>query len=292
IPLFSNKQEGETFIISEASYNQNKELFRKLRLKARDDVFNRIATGISSYFLSEYSNLIQESMSQNPRLKDLNLLDIPVKKINSLLKNNTFLAEEEVWDTFYNWFKDCLTSHVVKQMVQEFGEKELKHMDQEALNEAFRHRFMQQVRMDSPLMVDFIKIIEQYLKQWMKKIIPSMDEKPLSNSQLESFLEMKSNKIKTTATNIGLPLDITNSHLSVMSNAVYHSVRETLSNRSFRKKKFTPWPTVQIRKRTVEGTIQIKPFGSEERLNETSVHESWEQAEKLSELVVDVLDAL
>jgi len=292
IPLFSNKQEGETFIISEASYNQNKELFRKLRLKARDDVFNRIATGISSYFLSEYSNLIQESMSQNPRLKDLNLLDIPVKKINSLLKNNTFLAEEEVWDTFYNWFKDCLTSHVVKQMVQEFGEKELKHMDQEALNEAFRHRFMQQVRMDSPLMVDFIKIIEQYLKQWMKKIIPSLDEKPLSNSQLESFLEMKSNKIKTTVTNIGLPLDITNSHLSVMSNAVYHSVRETLSNRSFRKKKFTPWPTVQIRKRTVEGTIQIKPFGSEERLNETSVHESWEQAEKLSELVVDVLDAL
>lgn len=292
IPLFSNEQEGETFIISEASYKQNEELFRKLRMTARDDVFTRVATGIAGYFLSEYAGMIQSSMSHHPKLKNLQLLDTSVQKIKSLVKKNTFLAEETAWDTFYNWFRSYLTRQVVREMANELGQKKLEQMEQKALNEMFHHQLIQQIRMDSSLMTDFIKTIEQYLQQWIAKIIPTMDEKHLSNSQLETFLGISDKPIHNTVTNVAVPVTVTDSHLSVMSNVVYQSIREALSHHHFQHDDVLPWPTAQIHKGTVKGTVQIKPYGSDENPDKTIIPKSWEQAEALSELDVDVFDAL
>ncbi|GAB4074004.1 hypothetical protein GCM10028778_15070 [Barrientosiimonas marina] len=92
--LFSHEQEGESFIISQTSYQQNQGIFSRIRTQARDDVFNRIATGITAYFLKKYTHLIQSSMSQHWVLRNPQLLNTSVQKIKVLLKENTFLAEE------------------------------------------------------------------------------------------------------------------------------------------------------------------------------------------------------
>src|SRR5699024_7658626 len=73
--------------------------------------------------------------------------------------------------------------------------------------------------------------------------------------------------------------------LSIMSNLVYHTIRENLSNQHFQLSDDSPWPTVSVEKRLLKGSIQIKS-------DNYSVNSTWQQAKTMSELDVDIFDAL
>src|SRR5690625_7032666 len=78
---------------------------------------------------------------------------------------------------------------------------------------------------------------------------------------------------------------MTYNYLSIMSNVVYQTIRESLSNQHFQLNDDSPWPTVSVEKRSLKGSIQIKS-------DNCSVNNTWQQAKAMSELDVDVFDAL
>src|SRR5699024_10008884 len=55
---------------------------------------------------------------------------------------------------------------------------------------------------------------------------------------------------------------------------------------------YSPWPTAHINKKTIEGTIQIVPYGQVQKIDQMKVLESREWINDLSEIDCDVFDAL
>lgn len=301
VPLFSDRTEAETFIISEQSYQENKELFFKLRIAARNDLTFRIATTVVSHFLQEYGNIIGTSMQHHSKLKDKTLLDTSIQKIESLLRQETFLANHQVWDDFCTWFKSYLTSWIITDMEKTIGFSELEKLDTTKLNTLFYDSLTKQIQSDSAFMVYFRKIVEQHIQDWVKKIIFYLDVESITINEIQTFLELNEYQlpIKESRTSLKNEISFTtlidDENLLVMSNAVYQSVRESLSNKRFESVDHATWPTAQISKGTIEGTVQLIPYNidtSDLAIDQILIRKSWFQAYELSELDVDVFDAL
>src|SRR5699024_8826029 len=163
------------------------------------------------------------SIPSHPKLKNTNLLDLSVEKIYIKLKNETFLNEKNAWINLYEWFKSYVTHYVVRELIRDKGIEYIKNIDKVALN----------------------KLFQDYLVK-----------EQTSNRDLELFLGIKTNKALTQYRNIALPLTMTDNYLSIMSNLVYHTIRENLSNQHFQLSDDSPWPTVSVEKRLLKGSIQ------------------------------------
>lgn len=293
IPLFSDALVAKTFIVSESSYNENEALFYTIRKRAREDIITRVASGVTAYFLSEYAELIRSSIPHNPQLKNIELLDVSVRKINKLLKRDTFLAEEAAWDRFYQWYKSYITNRIIRETVEEKGMYALIQAEQTALNELFQGRLMKQIKENPNLMASSIGPVEQYLYQWMEDLVPSLYDQHPADIHLELFLGLETKEADLPQSSIALPITMTDQYLSVMSNVVYQSIREVLSNQGFQKDKISTCLTVQLQKRTLEGKVQIIPFGKEsESGRDAFMQSSYKQTVSITELDVDIFDAL
>src|SRR5699024_8796006 len=75
IPIFQGAIQSETFIIWQRSYKENKELFFKLRLKARDELILRIAKLIVTYLLTKYEDYTTPPRVEYPTLKEKIYID-------------------------------------------------------------------------------------------------------------------------------------------------------------------------------------------------------------------------
>src|SRR5699024_2419398 len=102
------------------------------RKRAREDIITRVASGVTAYFLSEYAELIRSSIPRNPQLKNIESLDVSVRKINKLLNRYTFLAEEAAWDMFYQWYKYYITTRIIRETVEVKGMYALIQAEQTA----------------------------------------------------------------------------------------------------------------------------------------------------------------
>lgn len=195
------------------------------------------------------------------------------------------MNETTAWINLYEWFKSYVTQYVVRELTKEKGIEYIKNLDQVALNKLFQDHLVKHTQMDALLMIHSVAAVEEYLQKWIKKIIPILDKEQPSNRDLELFLGIKTNKAIFPRKNIALPLTMTDNYLSIMSNVVYQTIRESLSNQHFQLNNDKSWPTVSIEKRSLKGIIQIKS-------DNCSVNSAWEQAKNISELDVDVFDAL
>ncbi|HLR40099.1 MAG TPA: helix-turn-helix transcriptional regulator [Virgibacillus sp.] len=292
IPLFSDALVAKTFVVSESSYNENEALFYAIRKRAREDIITRVASGVTAYFLSEYAELIRSSIPRNPKLKNIDLLDVSVRKINKLLKRDTFLAKEAAWDRFYQWYKSYITKRIIRETVEEKGMYTLIQAEKTALNELFQDRLVKQIKESPTLMASSIGPVEQYLYHWMEDLVPSLYDQHPADVHLELFLGLETKKVASPQSSIALPIMMTDQYLSVMSNVVYQSIREVLSNQCFQKDKISPSLTVHLQKRTLEGKVQIIPFGKEAEFGKNASIQSYKQTVSITELDVDIFDAL
>jgi len=296
IPIFSSKREAETFFVWEDTYQENSKLFFKLRQTARDNLIFHISVRLAAHFLKEYSTFIKTSVLCHPEFKNKDLLDTSITKLENLLRSSTFLAEDVTWDHFCRWFKYYLTVQVLAEMERTMGRRELEGLQDADLNDQFYNNITRHLQMDSDFMDNFTKSTEQYLQQWFQQVIFSIDADRFSVNDMKTFLEVKRvvfRDEKELQMEKSVPLTLINQdYLTVMSNVAYQSVREVLSNKNFDDSVYSTWPTAHINKKTIEGTIQIVPYGQVQKIDQMKVLESREWINELSEIDCDVFDAL
>src|SRR5699024_8010538 len=118
------KVESETFIVWDRSYKENKKLFSMLRLKARNEVVLRVTEYLIANFLNKYEHYLVASWKNNPEIK-WGLLKKLFIRFESLIRNDTFLSDERVWEDFIEWFKPYLIEGTLNEMVETYGYHQL-----------------------------------------------------------------------------------------------------------------------------------------------------------------------
>jgi len=297
VPIFSGISEAETFFVWNDSNQNNRELILKLRSTARNDVIFRLSISLAAHFLQEYSTFIRASITRYPELKNTDFLDTTVMKLEELLRNNTFLAENAVWEKFYSWYKYYVTTQVLKDMEETMGRAVVENLTTHDLNEEFHKQIMTYLQMDSHFMGRFLQDIEYYFQGWIQQIIPSIDISGVSVQHMKTFLELQhivAHDENHTQIDKQIPLTLVHGdYASVMSNVAYQSIREAFSSKKFELSAYHDWPVTKINRKTVEGTIEIIPYGQREDNRDSSkLRQSWDWVREVSEVDIDTLDAL
>lgn len=289
IPIFQGAIKSDTFIIWQQSYQENKELFFKLRLNARNELIIRIAKVIVAYLLNKYQDYSTTSIHEHPRLKENDFIDKLIEKYDSILKNDSFLADYKVWDDFCNWFKTYLMGRILRDMEKSIGLSKLEKMGETQINDLFHENITNNLSGNSQFMMGFKNTVNSYVNDWITKIFTEMDIEKWPMSKITESLNLRESAIIKTRRDITVTL-LNQGNLLVMSNAVYQSVRESISNNKFQYYNDTPWPTAILDKGSIKGTVQLKPIKTSE--DSTTIQHLWSQAKDLSELDVDVFDSL
>ncbi|ASN06162.1 helix-turn-helix domain-containing protein [Virgibacillus necropolis] len=296
MPVFRENNNSNTFIVWEQSYHENEDLFLKLRLAARNELILLIAKNIVTYLLKKYEDYTGASIKYHPKLKKNYFIDQLIQKFDTILKNDSFLVNNTVWEDFCNWFQVHLTDWVLEDMEGSIGSNKLKNLDEKELNELFYKYITNSLAEDSTFNLKFLNVINEYTEAWVKKVISSMNIKSISIKRTKQLLDLEEDLLLGDNSRNDMTFTlIDQGNFLVMSNAPYQSVREALSIKSFKSYDDKQWPTAKLSKGTIEGVVQLIPFKIDIK-NIADYHkvvqESWDQAKELSELDVDVYDAL
>lgn len=282
--------ESQTFIVWQKSYEENKDLFFKLRLNARNELFLRLAEYLITKYLSEYKHQTVSSLGNQPKLK-WDLVKKLFNEFENTLKNDTFLAEENVWEEFTKWFRTYLMDSTIKDMVKTTDYDKLLEMDRDQLNTVFFQKMNTKLTENTDFIHEFTRVINSYVKDWMSKITSEVEGEKTSGEKVLGILNFNGNlKEDNHFKTLAKP-----DNIFVMSNAVYQTVRESISNKLFVSYQNTQWPKARLNNRSIKGNVQLIPYATNyhDRIeNKSRIKKTWEQAELLSELDVDVYDTL
>lgn len=280
---------SETFIIWQHAYKENKDLFYKLRLRARNEMLQRLTEFMVAKFFSMHENELTPLLKNKPTLK-WELLNKVFKKYETLLKENTRLDDEEAWEGFSKWFKQYLQHHIIHEMIRLFGEQKLMTMEQEALNQLFFQCMNNNLADNDHFMNEFTNVVNRYLAN---KIDDFVGIPAIENQSIFAFIE----ELKMGHEQIEVhdfKASVKNNYLIVMSNTIYQFIIEAISNKQFQKVEDSAWPTAMIANHLVNGRIQLIPLktdGSQAQF--TNLEQAlWQRVEGLSELDVDIMDVI
>src|SRR5699024_4797199 len=109
-------------------------------------------------FLNKYEHYLVASWKNNPEIK-WGLLKKLFIRFESLIRNDTFLSDERVWEDFIEWFKPYLIEGTLNEMVETYGYHQLVVMNTEELNNLFIGKMNGKLAEDNDFMRGFIKIV-------------------------------------------------------------------------------------------------------------------------------------
>lgn len=300
MPVVQNNFKSNTFIIWEQSYQENEKLFINLRLAARNNLILRIGENIVGYLIKKYEGYLGIPIKTHSKLNDKGFIDHLIQKFDSILKKDTFLNENLIWEDFCNWFRVYLTDWILEDIESSIGFSEMEKLDKSELNELFYNSITESFSEDLAFVEKFTKIINNYTLAWIKKVMSLMGIDEISVEGIMELLDVKEEAQLDKQSGLVVKKDITftlidQGNLLVMSNAPYQLVREALSKKKFMSYEHTPWPTVRLSKGSVEGIVQIIPCKYSDKvisIDDTTVQKAWSLTKELSELDVDIFDAL
>ena len=142
---------------------------------------------------------------------------------------------------------------------------------------------------------NFLKIGESLVEQLETlELILSINEK-INPAQTLLETPNTSTVENQRASGIATETLLKREFLTVSSSASYQAMREVVALKKFHKDEESPYPTAFVEKATIKGKIQLTPLKTEavrgEKLKELEVS-MWRKREELSDLHVDVIDAL
>ncbi|WP_458352291.1 helix-turn-helix domain-containing protein [Peribacillus frigoritolerans] len=291
---FKDGLNNKSFVIWEHAYKENEELFAKLRLTARNETLSHIAQHVVFHLLSEYERV---STKSHAILKDKQLMEDSIYQMEKKLKNETFLAEKSVWEEFYSWFRLLVKEWVIEEIALSIGFKEMERLEEQALNKLFYHHLTKHFTENTAFLSKVTDIVNEYIKEWIEKIMIEFNIENNTIEKIENLLSFKrdfqtSDLLISTMRDFAFSFAIED-HLLVMNSAPYQSVREAIYKKKFEIVGKIPWPATPILKGNTEGFIQMIPFGDDQTtFEQTSVKEAWDRVHSLSDVDVDVFDAL
>lgn len=120
-------------------------------------------------------------------------------------------------------------------------------------------------------------------------------DKKLHNKNNEKTGETDPNAENQRASGIATETLLKKEFLPVSSSASYQAMREAVALKKFKKDVESPYPTAYVEKASIKGKIQLTPLQTEavygEKLKELEAS-MWRKREQLSDLHVDVIDAM
>ncbi|MFE4813330.1 helix-turn-helix domain-containing protein [Peribacillus simplex] len=291
---FKDGLNNKSFVIWEHAYKENEELFAKLRLTARNETLSHIAQHVVFYLFSEYERI---STKNHAILKDKHLMEDSIYQMEKKLKNETFLAEKSVWEDFYSWFRLLVKEWVLEEIALTIGFKEMERLDDRALNKLFYSHLTKHFTENTEFLSKVTDIVNEYIKKWIDKIMIEFNIENTTIEKIENLLCFKRD-VQTSDLLLSTMRDFADNftvqdHLLVMNSAPYQSVRDAIYKKKFEIIGNKPWPATPILKGNTEGFIQIIPFGNDHTtIEQTNVKEAWNRFYSLSDVDVDVFDAL
>ncbi|MFS0816060.1 helix-turn-helix transcriptional regulator [Lysinibacillus sp. 1P01SD] len=287
---------SSSFVIWDRTYKESEDLFMNLRISSRNRVITWIATKIIMYLFQQYEEQVKATNKR--KSKHVNALHFEkyVLRMEQIIKANTFLGEDTAWDEFCSWFQMYLTDWVLEEIECSIGFEGMNQLSTHELNDLFYQQITKNLSSNDRFISKYTDIVNNYTTEWFNKILASMKLVHLSLEEIESLLRISeplNQKILPHNQNLILALGVEH-YLHVMNNAPYQYVREALYKKSFQSMYETLWPTTSLYKGNVEGTIQLIPFQAKERTiaSQAMIEKAQEQAQSLTDLDVDMFDAL
>ncbi|WP_286228576.1 helix-turn-helix domain-containing protein [Neobacillus mesonae] len=288
LPIFTDTYGANSFIIWERVYRESAQIFNSLRLMARNRLIGHIAENIVAYLFMKYKNFSTEFTSI---FQDQEKKKQCIQSIEEIIKSDTFLVDEDVWNDFCKWFRIHLTEWVLEEMIESMGNARLAAMDKKELNELFYQYISSNLTDNKQFIVKFASIVNKYTLDWLDKIITSLDLNDGSIQQIESIFGIAGDPV-TSTNNFNFPLAL-NNYIFVMNNAPYQAVREALYQNNFYQMEGKPWPAAPLVKGNVEGVLELRPLLVDTCSQTASMmKETWEEVKALSDLEADIFDAL
>ncbi len=266
---------ANSFVVFEEVYRESEDIFKNLRVAARNQIIESIAVNIVEILEKKNSRNIvyKEVLSDRAKLLEL---------VRHLIKNETFLAEENVWEDFCAWFRCSLTEWVLDEMVQSIGYEQIAGLESKELNKRF-HDYLSKSLANEEFTARISYLINQRITGWREEIL--IDLEP-ANGKLGKLLSRETNPQQQSSKPAA-------GYIHVMNNVAYQNVREALYKKTFHSDEANPWPTTPLYKGNMEGIVQFKPpFFADDWQAGLPVDQAWREAEGVSDLDVDVFDAL
>ncbi|MFJ7405969.1 MULTISPECIES: helix-turn-helix domain-containing protein [unclassified Lysinibacillus] len=287
---------SNSFVIWDRTYKESEQLFMNLRISSRNRVITEIAKNIVSFLLQKYEDQLNESQKRKSTHRNALQFEKYVHRMEHIIKANTFLGEDTAWEEFCSWFQVYLTEWVLEELESLIGYEMMDQMSNQELNEVFYQQMTKNLSSNDTFISKYTNIVNNYMTEWFHNIIESMKLAILTVEEIESMLQITTPKnqdalplSKTIAFSLGVE-----HQLHVMNNAPYQYVREALYKNSFQNIETTPWPTTPLYKGNLEGIIQIRPYHTTENpfATQLSIEKAYNQAQNLTDLDVDMFDAL
>ncbi|PIC82727.1 helix-turn-helix transcriptional regulator [Sporosarcina sp. P1] len=275
---------NETFIVRQQDYEDNIELFFKIRVDARREVHAKATEFMIAKFFSTYESHLAPLLVNKPTLK-WEIINKLYDKYDKLVRDHTHLNDEDSWNIFSTWYRTYLMNHTVNEMLKKHGYHTLNALDREVLNELFLEEMRISFVSNDSFLNTFTADVNVYIEKMVSEILAVFESEKNSMEQINELLGV------SEQISVHQPIESTakTNNLVVMSNAIYQFITEAISNQKFTFQS-DQWPKATIDTATLAGTLQLLPH-KEERTASRMI-QLQKDAQSLSEIDVDVLDSL
>lgn len=264
---------SKSFIVWAKNYQQNEALFYNIRMQARQETIIEISKSLVVY-------CIEEERALEKKLKNPLILEEILEELQKLIRNSSFMTEER-WSKFINDLTNEVKYYIIERILQQSKFDDLQNLTDDELNYLFFDFISIQLEGENEFSQFMIEATNRYMEQWLVEILAELTRLKLLQRVFSKLSEGRG-KISGLAEQFTVE-----KHLFVMNNLPYQIIRETIYKNNFKTTPYSSFPTAAILKGNTEGYIEINPI-----IGENPVQYAWEQLESISDIDVDVFDAL
>lgn len=273
LPEVNQTLSAKSFIVWAKNYEQNESLFYNIRMHARQETVVEISKALTSYYIEQHPFI--EKKLNNPLI-----LDELLYTLQLLIRQTEFLSDEQ-WLQFYYALTNELKDYIIDEILQKLSLIEVQKMEDEQFNYLFFDFISSQLEKKGPFNQFIVDSTNRYLSHWVTQIIKELSESGKLDQAFNPLMEERSKRGE-----FAQHFTVEN-HLYVMNNLPYQIIREAIYKNNFVPSHYSPFPTATIMKGNTEGQIEINPI-----IGVQPIQYAWEQVEKISDIDVDVFDAL
>ncbi|WP_313235739.1 helix-turn-helix domain-containing protein [Sporosarcina ureae] len=275
---------NETFVVRQQNYEENIDLFFKMRVDARREVLAKATEFMIAKFFSTYEGHLAPLLANKPTLK-WEIINKLHDKYDKILRAHDGLNDENSWNVFSTWYRTYLKNYTIKELIEKHGYDTLNALNKKELNELFLEKMSASFASNDSFLNTFTTDVNVYFERMVSEILAKFESEKNSMEQINELIGV------SAQFSIHQPIEATvkTNNLVVMSNVVYQFITEAISNQKFVCEP-DQWPRATIQGTRLAGSLQLLPNEEDQTASRLNLLHHYACA--LSEVDVDVLDSL